>query len=108
MRAREIAERLFAPMEREPGTIVIDFEGARRRRRRGGGGGAEEEDELVDDDFKALVNEFGVADEEEEEMAPETREAKVEAEAPAETTATTRRRPIRTTVRAMSTAWMTH
>ena len=89
MRAREIAERLFAPMEREPGTIVIDFEG----------GGAEaagdeaatteprEEDELVDDDFKALVNEFGVADEEEEEEAPETREAKVEAEAPAETTA---------------------
>ena len=33
MRAREIAERLFAPMEREPGTIVIDFEGGARRRR---------------------------------------------------------------------------
>ena len=69
-------------MEREPGTIVIDFEGGRGGGgRRGGDGGPREEDELVDDDFKALVNEFGVADEEEEEMAPETREAKVEAEA---------------------------
>ena len=109
MRAREIAERLFAgaPMEREPGTIVIDFERGVAETR--GGDTVEaatttgkatapatatvelgEEDELVDDDFKALVNEFVVDDEDEneDEDAPGARVTEAEANANAETTAT--------------------
>lgn len=109
MRAREIAERLFAgaPMEREPGTIVIDFERGVAETR--GGDAVEgttttgkatapatatvelgEEDELVDDDFKALVNEFVVDDEDEneDEDAPGARVTEAEANANAETTAT--------------------
>lgn len=109
MRAREIAERLFAsaPMEREPGTIVIDFERGVEETRRGDAVEAAtttgkatapvtatvelgEEDELVDDDFKALVDEFVVDDEDEneDEDASGTRVAEAEAEANAETTAT--------------------
>jgi len=109
MRAREIAERLFAsaPMEREPGTIVIDFERGGEETLRGDAVEAAtttgkatapvaatvelgEEDELVDDDFKALVDEFVVDDEDEneDEDAPGTRVAEAEAEANAETTAT--------------------
>jgi len=109
MRAREIAERLFAgaPMEREPGTIVIDFERGVAETR--GGDAVEaatttgkatapatatvelgEEDELVDDDFKALVDEFVVDDEDEneDEDAPGARVTEAEANANAETTAT--------------------
>jgi len=109
MRAREIAERLFAgaPMEREPGTIVIDFERGVAETR--GGDTVEaatttgkatapatatvelgEEDKLVDDDFKALVNEFVVDDEDEneDEDAPGARVTEAEANANAETTAT--------------------
>ena len=109
MRAREIAERLFAsaPMEREPETIVIDFERGVEETRRGDAVEAAtttgkatapvmatvevgEEDELVDDDFKALVDEFVVNDEDEneDEDAPGTRVAMAEAEANAETTVT--------------------